>query len=127
MGTPKLVEVYNELQGTDKKLEVVFVSSDRDTAAFDEYFGEMPWLALPFAERERKEALSKKYKVRGIPSLVIVDEDGSTITTDGRSAVMEDEEGARFPWRPTPLAELLKGDFVAKDGSAVPAASLASK
>ena len=29
-----------------------------------EYFGEQPWLALPFAERDAKEALSKKFKVR---------------------------------------------------------------
>ena len=33
---------------------VVFVSSDRDQAAFDEYYGEMPWLALLFSEREGK-------------------------------------------------------------------------
>jgi len=125
--TPKLAEAYTKYVAAGKNFEIVFVSSDKNEPAFDEYFGEMPWLALPFADRERKEALNKKYKVRGIPSLVIVDEDGSTITTDGRSAVMEDEEGAKFPWRPTPLAELLKGDFVAKDGSAVPAASLASK
>jgi len=125
--TPKLAEAYTKYVAAGKNFEIVFVSSDKNQQAFDEYFGDMPWLALPFEERERKEALSKKFKVRGIPSLVIVDEDGSTITTDGRSAVMEDAEGAKFPWRPTPLAELLKGDFLAKDGSAVPAASVASK
>jgi len=90
----------------------------------------MPWLALPFADRERKEALSKKFKVRGIPTLVILDADGTTITTDGRSVVTDDPTGAAFPWKPKPLSELL-GDptlaFEGKGGAPVPAADLVSK
>jgi len=125
--TPKLAEAYKKYQKLGKNLEIVFVSSDKDQAAFDEYFGEMPWLAVPYSDRARKDALSKKFKVRGIPSLVVLDEDGSTITTDGRSAVMEDPEGAAFPWRPKPLSELLAGDFVGAGGEAIPASSLASK
>jgi len=110
--TPKLAEFYKEnLKALG--LEVVFLSSDRDEAAFKEYFGEMPWLALPFEDRERKEALSKKYKVRGIPSLVILDgESGETITTDGRSAVMGDPKGEDFPWRPKEFSELLGESFL---------------
>ena len=38
-------------------LEIIFVSSDRDEEGFDEYFGEMPWLALPFDNREKKVIL----------------------------------------------------------------------
>ena len=37
-----------------KGLEVVFVSSDKDQSQFDEYFKEMPWLALDFADRDLK-------------------------------------------------------------------------
>jgi nucleoredoxin len=37
----------------------------------------MPWKALPYADRERKGALSKKFKVSGIPTLVILDASGS--------------------------------------------------
>ena len=70
------------------------------------------WLALPYADRERKDKLSKKFKVRGIPTLVILDTDGSVITTDGRSAVSEDPTGAAFPWKPKPLSELLGGGLV---------------
>ena len=62
---------------------MVFVSSDKTEEAFNEYFAEMPWKALPFVDRERKAALSKKFKVDGIPSFVILDQDGSTITKDG--------------------------------------------
>lgn len=63
--TPKLVETYNTMKDAGKKFEIVFASSDRDEAAFDEYFGEMPWLALPYddAGKASKAALSKKFKV----------------------------------------------------------------
>ena len=47
------------------------------------------------------------FQVRGIPTLVILDADGSVITTDGREAVTEDPTGAAFPWKPKPLSEVL--------------------
>jgi hypothetical protein len=34
--------------------QVVFVSSDRDENDFGGYFKTMPWLALPFGDRNRK-------------------------------------------------------------------------
>merc|ERR1712054_369716 len=64
--TPKLAEWYSA-NLKSKGLEVVFISSDRDEGSFKEYFGEQPWLALPFSARGKKAALSKKYKVSGIP------------------------------------------------------------
>jgi len=94
--TPQLAELYkNELKA--KGLEIVFVSSDRDDASFQEYYKEMPWLALPFDAKDKKEALSKKYGVQGIPTLVIVDaKTGELITKDGR-AVCRDVNN--FPWK----------------------------
>jgi len=128
--TPELAKAYATYKSAGKNLEIVFASSDRDEKAFGEYFSEMPWLALPFSERERKEKLSSKFKVRGIPTLVILDVDGSVITTDGRSAVSEDPTGAAFPWKPKPLSELLGGGLVLDadtKGAKVPVADLASK
>src|SRR6185312_2870811 len=52
--TPFLCSVYDDLRKEGKKFEVVFISSDRDQSSFDEYFGEMPWLALSYAERKQK-------------------------------------------------------------------------
>jgi nucleoredoxin len=48
----------------------------------------MPWKALPFVDRARKDALSAKFGVQGIPTLVLLDEHGNVITLDGRSALM---------------------------------------
>eukprot|EP00441_Pelagodinium_beii_P000429 CAMPEP_0197703390 /NCGR_PEP_ID=MMETSP1338-20131121/125414_1 /TAXON_ID=43686 ORGANISM="Pelagodinium beii, Strain RCC1491" /NCGR_SAMPLE_ID=MMETSP1338 /ASSEMBLY_ACC=CAM_ASM_000754 /LENGTH=299 /DNA_ID=CAMNT_0043287285 /DNA_START=83 /DNA_END=982 /DNA_ORIENTATION=+ len=82
--TPKLMAKYNA-SAAAKSVEIVFVSSDRDEAAFSDYYSEMPWLAVPFEDRDRKASLSAKYGVRGIPSLIVVDADGNLVTTKGRS------------------------------------------
>eukprot|EP00386_Alphamonas_edax_P013173 GDKI01040778.1.p1 GENE.GDKI01040778.1~~GDKI01040778.1.p1 ORF type:complete len:449 (-),score=161.32 GDKI01040778.1:365-1633(-) len=124
--TPKLVESYKDMVAAGKNFEVVFVSSDKDQGSFDEYYGEMPWLALPFADRDRKNELSKKFKVSGIPSFVIVDENG-TITTQGRAQIAQDPKGEKFPWRPLPLDQLLGDKFFKNDGTEVTMAQLKGK
>lgn len=117
--TPKLAEWYNkDLKA--KGLEVVFVSSDRDEAAFKEYAAEQPWLSLPYDKRDLKNSLSKKFKVQGIPSFVIVDAEGKTITSDGRSAVSQDPKGEDFPWKAKTMKEILSdAKVLAKDGKSV--------
>jgi len=114
--TPKLAEMYKTTFQA-KGLEIVFASSDKDEAAFNEYYAEMPWAALPYSNRDLKEKLSKKYKVRGIPSFVILDSEGNTITTEGRDEIMGDPEGARFPWKPLSKEEQAKAilDSLGKD------------
>jgi nucleoredoxin len=59
--TPIFAEFYSTLQEVQPDaLEVVFVSSDRDLNGFQEYFASMPWLALPFEERFRKESVGSR-------------------------------------------------------------------
>jgi len=125
--TPKLAEIYNTMKENGKKFEIVFASSDRDEAAFDEYFAEMPWISLPYANRDAKEALSKKFKVQGIPTLVIIDKEGTTITTDGRSAVTEDPTGQNFPWHPPTFADSIGDTLIRNDGTEVKYSDLAGK
>jgi len=118
--TPELAKNYTaHLQA--KGLEIIFVSSDKSQGEFDDYFKTMPWLALPFDERSKKASLSKKYKVSGIPTLVILDgETGATITTDGREAVGEDPTGKDFPWKPPSFWDALGDEFLSgSDGETV--------
>jgi len=125
--TPKLAEWYTKSLKS-KGLEIVFVSSDKDEAAFKEYFGEMPWKALPYSDRARKEELSKKYKVQGIPTVVILDGEGNVITKDGRAAISNDPEGEEFPWKPKSLKEILaSATLIGKDEHPVDASSLDGK
>merc|ERR1719247_3678577 len=123
--TPQLVELYKALREAGKDFEVVFVSSDRTQSDFDEYFGEMPWLALPFADRSGKKKLTKKFKVKGIPSVVMLDgTTGETISTNARTSIMEDPKGEAFPWRPPTLWETLGDEVLRGDGESVEVADL---
>ena len=134
--TPVLKEFYENVKSSENgnNFDIVFVSSDREESQFDEYFGEMPWKALPYAERDlkvstnciqslkyfedilvmllyfEKAKVSKKFKVSGIPTLVFLDaETGKLITDEGRNIVGDDKEGKNFPWRPKPFSEIFKG------------------
>jgi len=78
--TPMLVQSYNQMKAAGKNLEIVFASADNSESQFNEYYAEMPWLAVPFEERDVKENLSREFGVRGIPMLVVLDEDGQVIT-----------------------------------------------
>lgn len=71
------------------------MSSDRDEEGFKEYFAEMPWLALPFDDRDGKGKLSGIFEVQGIPTLVLLDSEMKVVNADTRGAV---EAGRAFPW-----------------------------
>merc|ERR1712218_224529 len=92
-----------------KGLEVVFVSSDHDKAAFDTYYGEQPWLALPFSDRQRRDALLERFEVRGFPTIIILDGNGTVINRDGLSALSKDPTGEQFPWKTFELPAVLRG------------------
>ena len=110
--TPKLAALYNRMkklaaEGKRKDdFEFVFISSDKDEAAFKEYFGNMPWLALPYANREGKSDLSSMFEVRGIPSLITLDPSGKVINSSARGAASTDTDGAEFPWHPKPVNDI---------------------
>jgi len=87
--TPKLAEKYTELKSAGKNFEIIFISSDRDEQSANDYYAEMPWLMLSFADRDRKKTLSDIFEIKGIPTLVLIDKDG-TITTDGRGSIMSE-------------------------------------
>ena len=89
--TPLLSKYYKEWNKTQKEIEIIFISSDKDESSFSEYFKEMPWLALPFEERKIKDQLSKKYEVPGIPTLVVVSKNGEGLNLQADEDVKGDE------------------------------------
>ena len=93
--TPNLVKWVEDFKAgpNGSKLELVFVSSDRDEKSFTEYHHSMNFLALPFDAEETKDTLSSKFKVQGIPTLVFVDASGELITKNGREIVTSDPKG----------------------------------
>eukprot|EP00002_Diphylleia_rotans_P022020 TRINITY_DN4306_c0_g1_i1.p1 TRINITY_DN4306_c0_g1~~TRINITY_DN4306_c0_g1_i1.p1 ORF type:complete len:179 (-),score=30.68 TRINITY_DN4306_c0_g1_i1:133-669(-) len=101
--TPQLAQFFQKNRKA-LDLEIVFVSSDRDERAWSEYFGTMPWTAIPFNERSIKQSLSSKFSVMGIPTLVILDSHGEIMTNNGRGMVLQDQSGRDFPWKGTSTA-----------------------
>ncbi len=77
--TPKLVEWYKGFKPTHPDFELVFVSSDRDEAAMNEYIKEtgMPWLVASYS-KAKSEAF-RKYSSDGIPYLVLIDDKGNAV------------------------------------------------
>ena len=59
--------------------------------------------------------LSRKFKVTGIPTLVIINsETGKLITADGRAVVTDDPDGKDFPWYPETFLDIMKkGELLA--------------
>lgn len=105
--TPTLCEKYTALKAAGKSMELVFVSSDRDEAAFADYADSMTFPAMAYADRAGKEKLSKLFKVQGIPSLVFVDaRTGELINGSGRGAISAASFVADFPYHPKPVYDL---------------------
>jgi len=102
--TPDLGKWYTEFKKTRNDFELIFFSSDRDEAAFKEYFATMPFKALNIFGSKSGEGiktwLSGKCGVRGIPCLTVMDNEGNILRKNARSFVDNDKEakGVGFPW-----------------------------
>lgn len=70
-----------------KVFEVVFVSIDGNQAAFDRNYKEMPWLAIPYKDESRISALKQRYGINGIPTMVLVDDQGNLVTYEARKDI----------------------------------------
>jgi nucleoredoxin len=91
--TPIFAELYKEMNADGKVIEVVFLSGDKTQEQFDEYYGEMPWIALPRGDA-RLANIAKKYEVKGVPRLVIVKPDGTMIDNSAVQKVTMEGPGA---------------------------------
>eukprot|EP01018_Ginkgo_biloba_P027555 Gb_22389 [translate_table: standard] len=102
--TPFLSEIYTKLLEKGD-FEIILVSSDLDKKSFEEYHQIMPWLALPFSDSQTREKLDEIFDVAGIPTLLLLDKEGRTISTDGVEII--EEHGAQaYPFTAERLDEL---------------------
>jgi len=100
--TPMLKGKYDELKAAG--MEIVFVSWDKSQEQFDNYYEQMPWLALPFEHRDVQKALTSKFEVRGIPNLLLFDGDANMYNRDGVQSVLGLGMDV-YPWKPLSFAE----------------------
>jgi thiol-disulfide isomerase/thioredoxin len=95
--TPLFAEAYKKIAAADsKKLATIFVSADRDADQFKEYFGTMPWNAVPFEKNSEYlgfESRAGQYlDCQGIPKLGIFDKDGNLVSGNGVQKVYEGKD-----------------------------------
>jgi nucleoredoxin len=122
--TPVLAEAYKAYKASGgDEAEIIYVSGDQDLDQFKGYFAEMPWLALPFEDKELRSKLNSHFEVQGIPCIVALGPDGSQMFDKGavdlRSLVSQ-HKGDAFPMTPEHVRELkakkeLKAKEVLKD------------
>ncbi|XP_039418859.1 nucleoredoxin isoform X1 [Corvus cornix cornix] len=110
--TRVLVESYRKIKEAGQKFEILFVSADRSEDSFKQYFSEMPWVAVPYADEARRSRLNRLYGIQGIPTLIVLDSKGDVITRQGRVEVLNDIECREFPWHPKPVLELTDSNAV---------------
>jgi len=124
-----LKALYKKLKASadgDHDFELVFVSLDKTQDAYDKYTSDMPWYCLGF----HSPLLHKLGNLYGggqglsIPLLVVLEKDGTLIVPDGVGAVSMDPDGAKFPWRPQPVVELLPEYYLDHDNNLNPIAEL---
>ena len=80
--------MHKELS-TKGDFEIIFISADKDEEWFNGYFSKMPWLVIPFSDSEKRDLLNEEFKVRGIPTLVIIGEDGKVVSDSGVEIIRE--------------------------------------
>ncbi|MCO5592449.1 hypothetical protein L7F22_046451 [Adiantum nelumboides] len=85
--TPVLASIYEQLRAKGEDFELVFISSDESQESFTEYFGQMPWLAVPYEDEKTRKHLSNWFEVEGIPTLIILDKQGKTLNMEGMELV----------------------------------------
>lgn len=139
-----LLKVYNKLvEEKGKSFELVYVPATvpgrppEDEATFKELLAQMPWLAVPLHRKGTHKKLTRRFQVRQIPMIVLLDADGKTIHRDITPAVthiIEDAEGDafadQFPWaekRHTNIKEMLGDTFLKGDGTEVSISALDGK
>jgi len=98
--TPKLANKYK--QDISEKMTIVFASWDSDVNAFNSYYSEMPWAAIPFEFKESLEKSQAFERPNGIPALYLFDDKGSLYQTNGRSMVMDFD----FPYADPTFSDL---------------------
>eukprot|EP01038_Epipyxis_sp_PR26KG_P017842 gene17842-24922_t len=102
--TPSLCQFYNDLKQIDENaLELIFFSSDNDEDEFSHYYETMPFTSIPYDNQDIIGATAKKFGIRGIPSLIILDgATGAVVDANGRTTVsnaVKDPSKALATWK----------------------------
>jgi hypothetical protein len=94
-----LVDAYTQWRDDGKPFEVVLVTSGITDEGLFEYMTDsgMPWLALS-PSSDKVLSLVQRYGIQWVPTLIIIDSDGNTLSFTGREDVAERGAAAYDTW-----------------------------
>ncbi|KAH6940547.1 hypothetical protein HPB50_000568 [Hyalomma asiaticum] len=90
MFTPVLANVYKDAREDNLSIEVVFISADRNKQDMLNYMraSHGDWYGLPFDDPLQAE-LQDRFKVAGVPTLLVMKPDGTVVCPNGKKIVQE--------------------------------------
>ena len=97
--TPALVDAYNQLREEGRSFEVVLVTQSMSDPSLFDYMADsgMEWLAVS-SQGARASALVQRYNILWVPTLVVIDGAGNTISLNGRQEVAQSGAAAYDAW-----------------------------
>lgn len=95
--TPVLISFYREINLITRMFEIIYVPRDDDSDSYQSNLQQMPWISIPYDDKRIME-FKQRYKIQGIPSLVVLGARGEEITLNGRRDIIEKGEQAFEGW-----------------------------
>ena len=84
-----LKDFYSEVNLTEKVVEILYVSCDRDDVGFKETYAKMPWITVPY-NNPLHEKLKKKFEIIGVPVVLVCEaKTGFVISHKGRKDIFD--------------------------------------
>lgn len=96
--TPKLAMFYDTVNMPNHQVEVIYISRDKNPDQYNEYYSEMPWIALPFEDKARIAAIGNRYQIQQIPALILIDSQGNMKRNTCRMDVTNKGPGCLGDW-----------------------------
>ncbi|GFE54538.1 apicoplast-associated thioredoxin family Atrx1, putative [Babesia ovis] len=123
--TANLARIQEAMRASGRKFQVVYVNVDQKQVDGVDHFKDMPWYALPFDDKSRVSQLCQLYDITGIPSVVLVNSDGTVI--NDRALYHMAHKPNDFPWKIESAMDLLPDTLVNGNNQVVPKSSLEGK
>ncbi|ORM41397.1 Nucleoredoxin [Babesia sp. Xinjiang] len=123
--TQNLMKIQEAMRASGRKFQVVYINVDQKQVDGVDHFKDMPWYALPFDDKTRISQLCQLYDITGIPSVVLVNSDGSVI--NDRALYLMAHKPNDFPWKVESALDLIPETLVNGNNQVVPKSALEGK
>ncbi|KAK1442642.1 hypothetical protein BgAZ_301600 [Babesia gibsoni] len=123
--TKTLEQIQEAARASGRKFQVVYVNVDQKQVDGVDHFKNMPWYAIPFGDKKRISHLCQLYDITGIPSVVLVNSDGSVI--NDRALYLMAHKPNDFPWKVESPLDLIPETLVNGNNKRVDKDSLKGK